>query len=707
MTTTQKLLDALNLWLDLSEVDPGQKSFTIKLGGGMDDWTVKRMHDLIKEALELDPSNTTGVLMLDALSNIYFDNRNFSISQLLSDPERTAAYVQKAAALRALVRDPDFMAQNNQFVRHLRTALKMYAMDRDETVALAGDLHEIGYLRRDAFRSIQKLRVDQFLSGKPEPEGYQPVYNGWVYQFWNINTLVEAACRQPSGVTLNLVRDPDDLQSYFVFAIRNGGNLFLLSDVPVHAHPLQRYMSRKPERSYGERTSRNWFPYDLLNLRFDEEAEMFFADEARRRALIPQQQTIDKLKPIGELAPQEVLWVIMMFDLIVDKFWHQGHQAEALSYTGAMVREETPLIEAAQAANLPVVSYQTLALPALTRADMTAEKVAEAVGKSGGNPNAWLEERFADQVDPALFNLLDSGANKLYLPPVEGSSRRGSSEHKNHELAVVTGSFVSVRPKDDDQLPFWHKEGRFELHALNTTMFGTRQELEHNRIFLARYNQAQAINRLAKAEYHQRKDEVVKWWSDRVRANLDYLLSLAAAGTVRRVYEPTEPGCQAEPADGYRYTDGTFNFVKTFSEDDSSALFSSTLLLNNGYISGRGKHRCIVNDAASTFRVLIQPQNAKQLAELAGCEVADLPDVLQHWSPSRDHQGNHILDRVDPMSWALRDPWCKTNFRVVLFLSKSGLAQCKKRFPDSVAAGEADAAARKDLKGTTTFVIRG
>ncbi|KVP75220.1 hypothetical protein WJ96_05540 [Burkholderia ubonensis] len=700
-------MDALKLWLELSEVDPGQTRFNINLGGGLCEWTVKRMHDFIKEALELDDSNTTGVLMLDALSKTYFDNRNFSISQLLSDPERTTAYVSKAAALRDLVRAPEFMEQNNRFVSHLRTALKMYGMDTDKTLAMAENLHEIGYLRRDAFRSIQQLRVDQFLSGEPEPAGTKPVYHGWVHQFWNINSLVQAACRQPSGVTLSLVRDPDDLQSYFVFAIRNGGNLFLLSDVPVHAHPLAQYMSRKPERAFDSRTSRNWFPYDLLNLKFDEESEMFFADEARRRSLVPQQQTVDRLKPIGDLDPQEVLWIVMMFDLIVDKFWLKRHQAPALSYTAAMIREERPLIEAAEAANLPVVAYQTLALPALTREDLTAEKVAAAVGTDGGSPNAWLEARYADKVDPELFNLLDNGANKLYLPPVAPrKGERSPREHKNHELAVVTSSYVSVLPKDDEDLPFWHTEGRYGLHALNTTMFGTREELEHNRIFLARYNQAQAINRLADEEFSQRKAEVIKWWSDRVKQNLDYLLSLAAAGTLRRVFEPTGPGCSLETADGYSYADGTFNFVRTFGDDDWYPGASCTLSLHQGYLSGRDKFECMVTGAASSYRVLFQPQNAKQLAELAGCEVSDLPDVLQHWSAGRDHQGNHILDRIDPMAWALRDPWCGVDFRIVLFLSKRGLAQVKKRFPESAAAGETDAAARKDLKGTSTMTIR-
>lgn len=677
MDISHQLLSALNLWLELSEVDPGAKSFTIG-GEGISSYTVVQMHRAIKEALELDDSNISGILLLDALSDDYFNSRNFTINQLLADPARTNDYIQRAAQLRRMISCPAFTEKNQEFVGKMRAALARYGMESEKTCALASNLQKLGFLRRDAFRSIKNLRVDQFLSGEPEPAGVAPMYHPWVHQFWNINELVEAACSMPSGVTLSLVRDPDDLQSYFVFAIRNGGNLFLFSDVPVHTHPLQKYRSRRPERAFSARTSQNWFPYDLLNLKFDEEAKVFFADEARRRAIIPHQQKIDRLTQIKNLAPDEVLWTIMMFDLIVEKFWHKGHQEKALSYTGAMIREARPLLDAAATANLPVVAYKQLELPPLQHADLTQDAVLPAVQSDGGRPNAWLEARYAAKVDPELFNLLDTGANKLYLPPMDAQVGH-VKEHKNHDLAVVTASYVSVLPADDKELPFWHKEGRYALHALPTTSFGTQAELESNRIFLARHNQAQAIQRLADAEFNERKDAIKTWFTDRVHANLDYLFSLAANANVRRVFEPTEPGAKIHTVDGYHYPGNEFNFVYVCGPDDAvQPLSSCTVYLHNGYY--KNKAQCIVTHAASTFKVFFQPQTAAHLAELAGCDVSELPDILQHWAISRDYQGNSNLDRIDPMAWALHDPWCGIDFRIQMHLSKSGMQQLKKRF---------------------------
>lgn len=110
------------------------------------------------------------------------------------------------------------------------------------------------------------------------------MYSKAVYQFWNVNSLLTAACRMPSGVSLNLIRDPDYFHSYFAFAIRNGGNLILLSDLPKDHHPLSRYMSRRPDRAFDERAARNWFPYELLNIKYDEEQGRLYIDNAESEA---------------------------------------------------------------------------------------------------------------------------------------------------------------------------------------------------------------------------------------------------------------------------------------------------------------------------------------------------------------------------------------------------------------------------------------
>ena len=150
--------------------------------------------------------------------------------------------------------------------------------------------------------------------------------------------MVAAATRMPSGVSLNLIRHPDGYQSYFCFVIRNGGNLFVLTDVPEYSHPLQGMMSRRPDRELDRRASRNWFPYDLLGIEYNEESGRLYFKQTEQRGLVAYQHAALPLKPIAELPPPELVWVSMMFDLIVEKFWRRGYKAPQLSYTAEMLK---------------------------------------------------------------------------------------------------------------------------------------------------------------------------------------------------------------------------------------------------------------------------------------------------------------------------------------------------------------------------------
>jgi hypothetical protein len=679
MNLSEQLRKALDLWIELTGVDPAAKSFQMKLGGGMDSYTISTMHKAIRDALDLDETNITGHLLLDALSTRYFKERSFSIFELMENPAQTAEYVEKAKAFTELSRSPEIRDISEQFALSLRTAVRQYGMDTEAVMTLLDDHHELAYLRRDALRSMQNLRVDQFLRGVPEDGTVKPVYNGVVHQFWNANSLVQAACGLPSGVTLNLVRDPDDMQSFFAFTIRNGGNLYLLSDVPVHAHPLQRYMARRPERSFAERTVRNWFPYDLLNLKYDEEAKVFFADQAKRHSLIPLQQEVDKLKPIADLDPQEIVWLVMMFDLIVTRFWTSQYQAPALSYTGQMIREDRPLINAAERANLPVANYPVLALTPLTVEDVRcAANNEKAVGKDGGAINTWLEDRYAGQVDEATLNLLDGSNQKHYLPPHAASKR--ATDHVNHELSTQVGSVVSVNPAADEKLPFWSKEGRYALHAFDATSFGSREEIENNRLFVARHNMAKAIQRLANEEFARREGEIKGWFMAAIKKNADYLLQLAAQGTVVRDFDASGfPGAELRSFEWH--TKHSFNFMSTYTKENRPQFSGWGFALNLGYNRKSDGFLCYITGAISTYQVSFRPQTARDLAEMAGCAINELPDVLQHWAAKKDHDGNHLLNRIDPMAWALDDPWQHIDFSTVIHLSKRGMASIKKTAP--------------------------
>ena len=44
--------------------------------------------------------------------------------------------------------------------------------------------------------------------------------------------------------------------------------------------------------------------------------------------------------------------------------------------------------------------------------------------------------------------------------------------------------------------------------------------------------------------------------------------------------------------------------------------------------------------------------------------------MIQHWKEGTGHYGNELLDRIDPMSFKISDPFQKMTFKIVILLSK-------------------------------------
>lgn len=91
------------------------------------------------------------------------------------------------------------------------------------------------------------------------------------------------------------------------------------------------------------------------------------------------------------------------------------------------------------------------------------------------------------------------------------------------------------------------------------------------------------------------------------------------------------------------------------------------------------KYLCVINGSPAFMGGIFTPTTPEALATLCGCEVKDLPDVLQHWFKHEQYYGNCILDRVDPLEWVVKNPWKNMNFDVVFYLSKSGYNQLRRK----------------------------
>lgn len=682
------LSEALALWLDVTNVDPQQRSFTFG------DLSVMGMHKALQEALELDPTEITGRMLFDFVATRYFKDRSFSVNELLNEPERVAKYLAKSRDLMAYLRGPEITEISVDFAARVTAAVERYGAATQPVLELLEQDHALALLRRDALRTMSKLTVHQFLDGEPSPPDVRPVFGKYVYRWSSVNTMLDAMTKAPPGVTLNLIANREHpLRSYFAFAIRNGARLFIFTDKEATPHPLAEDLRRRPDKIFAERAARNWFPYDLAGLAFSDEGDVYLKS-VDSKALVPHQSATEPVRAIAELDAPEVLWVTMMLDLIVDKFWSQGYRAPKLSFTGEMVINSQRLLAAATEANLPVVMDGALALPPITFEQVrtvdptagldaeTSAMVADALGDiEGVADNRWLEERYGARANAEALNLVDRGDRKLMIAYSDG---------------VVHGA---VQERDEEQERSLFRSDREELElkrvivdALDPTSIGTREELQADRVFLARSNYARQIDRFARVEFEERREEVRKWVGQRVHANLHALLPLFAQ---RRTLVPEVPPCpprgqtdQFSGAMGWHGFDGGVSkrgLAECVEIEDHHRTYGWMEWSGRGRLSfgGEGRAikgipRCWLTNAPSRYFGKIYPENSGDLARLCGCEHFQLPDVLQHWTLRRRRSANHILNRVDPLAWQLHDPWADLYFEVVVFLSARAVAKIRK-----------------------------
>lgn len=649
--------EAIDLWQEIIGVTPETKSFTYG------QFRHRIEFDDLREALDLDPTEITANLMLGSFAREFFKSTTVSQAELLANAEAVLAKLEKPRRLMSILDRPEIVERRDRFVAGVRQALTLYdAGDRDDIRTLLENHDQMAFLRRDALRSMANLTVHQFLDGDPEPEHVKPVYYRFVHQWFNINSMLDFAASQAPGVSLNLIRDPNDYQSYFCFAIRNGGRLFVLSDVPQNAHPMQPMLSRRPDRDMDRRVSRNWFPYDLMGLTYNEEDGRLYFDRSEEKALVVGQTKSLPLKPISKLGAPETVWIAMMFGLIVDRFWRRGHTEKALSYTAEMIRVQDKMIAAAVKSGLPVKGYASIDMKPLTLDDVmepTAETSA-AYGDQHDHHNHWLAERYGKQVSEDSLNII-------------------SSPERHHTLAIQSGELTDSR-HEHTQHNFYGESKAVSVvgvQKLSSTSFGTKEKLEADRVFVARYNYAVQINALARNEYENRREEVRAWYQARVNENLPVLKSWVGDHVLWMEEEHQQEhkaGMRYHPDSARKdYTIRSFAFP--WEWDDGS--YDARINIGTNYVGGwkKGVPQCIETGTRASYVFSFCPANPAEIAVIAGCDQDDLPDVLQHYSLTQFHRGNHLLERVDPMEWVVSDPWTKLDLRVGLQLSKRGFAR--------------------------------
>ncbi|MFF0828816.1 hypothetical protein ACFYU8_18675 [Brevibacillus sp. NPDC003359] len=670
---------ALNLWIEITGVDPMATTIYSR------DIDVVKMNDELKESVSYDPTQITTVILMKYFVNKYMEKRSFNVMSFLKEFDSFTTYLGKCKQLIDLLDTEEIAGIIIEFKEEMNEALSHYEVERPDVFSFAEDATKLAFIRRDALRSIETLTLHQFAQGVPDKD--RPIMYKTVNQFWNIDALIQSACRMKSGISLNLIRDPKSDASYFVFAYRNGGTVGILTDKPYFTHPMQKHMSRTRAagRDFMERIASHHFPYSLMDIIYGDNGRAYVKEQQNNLAII---NKTSPMKEIKDLEPDEVIWAIMMFSLIEDKFFKQNYKTPQLSYTGSMIRSSSIMLEAAKENQLSVTNYLSLTAPYLTTNEVTTEKMLGDWEQTPTRKNEWIEKRYIHKISDVLLNTIDTDEKKIYLLPnqvikesrfsvriiprlMEETTLKLSGEVMSSEISYQV---VSLTDQELDQaLDFCFDKDEFlkqteRIHSMASTTIGTANEIIADLRWTARYNLAKLLQVELNREYAERQLEITTWYNEAVQRNLPNLLKAIAEGQLV-VPSVLEPRFASESIDKGG------NILQLL---ESANYYGLQVPLHTWKNDAGSQFGCIIKDSQASFIALFRPHTSEALSIICGCSVEELPDILQHWTNMDQYHGNEILSRLDPMDWAIKNPWAKLNMTVGIYLSKTAYNELRK-----------------------------
>jgi hypothetical protein len=668
LTLHDRLNAAIEQWVLLTGIDP--ETPTYKIGGdGVSSWDVKKSYDALNDAQELDETGLTTAMLLRSYIHWFSENINFTAKSILDNPSNMEIKIRQFKDLYALMNTDEIRTPTQDFIETLRMGVSHYPIKKtndagEELEDFLQDEMVLAFIRRDALAAVKKLECLQFTRGEASANqdwGYSPT----IHQLWSINNLLAAISEQnKDGVTLSLIRDPDGADySYFCFGIRNGGNIYVMTDRPQFAHPHQKFMSRSKARQhqFEDRAFTYHFPYQLLDYAYDEETGNITFN--RQEGLILQNQTTIPLGKLFDLKPAQIIWLVMVLAKIKTNILIPNEQLPELSYTAAMLQQPEAL--GLLTNSLPVKYEGALELPLYTGNDVNTNNMSGQWDRPSSGHFLWMEERYGGNIDPTELNILGGRLKH----------NRGSSLSYRHE-AYTWNRVTKVENHYTGELSIPDRSVSISNRSfLDLRDFGSKDHLEHNAKWHARFNKVNIIQERANKEFEECKDEIIDWWKTKVESN-----SSAILDSVYRMSFVSSDQISQKSFDFS--TESLENILKLKMGEDNRIPYGWWSIEHTYVYIGThdrsAKWFCPITGTKAQIFAQITPKTPKALADLCGVAVEELPFFLQKYYTHYPYVGNSILNSLDPLDYHLHNPWSNLKLGVIISLSKKAFQQGRK-----------------------------
>ena len=685
-------------------------------------WDTRSMTDELNESRDLDPTGVTTFMLLNALTEIFLESECFSGLELIEglSPNRQER-MDRYKALFAFLKRSEVHDVVDEFIQRVREAVSVYSLDREDVEAWLAKPGEMAFLRRDALQALKTLERHQFLWG--EPRGAKAFYNRKIFEFWNMPSLLRAMQQQKlPGISICLIRAPEAIHSFFCIAISNGQQLTVFTDKPEKVYPGQEKNSRRPGRQFFKRIMKSRFPYELLNVAINSDRREAFAKA--RHGLVPYDTQAVPIEDFSKLFPETVIWASLLFDLIEEQFFKaQATPLLETSYTVEMLRVPDALVDSNHAL-VVAGQYKPLDVAPHTKDTIDTDVLKGQWRSVPVGHNQWMIERYGLQVPDSVLNLVGTPELLSLLPSgltperaTEIAAEVDAWPHKAALPKLATPVDVALADLAVNARVTERNVGGHPLLTLNPLDFGVKKKIDADRVFVARKNFCDIVQRLANAEFDRTAPEIMGshrvfhptsgWYYDRVQEQKDRLIQMLANDPSPKMLircqvcgepEVSNPKCHhcarmiecrkryGENDDDYEdsfysvnkpgktYNLGRWALSKSPAYGPKYWDFPNFMLNGN---NKNGHYICPLTGGPVVYYAAFHPSDPFAIAFLLGISVKDLPWQLQHYFSQSPYSGNNILERLDPADH-MKNPWCHMGLSIGVALSRRGLHRVRK-----------------------------
>jgi hypothetical protein len=658
---TEIVVVILECWLELSESSL-DKTGRMTIG----ELLLQQGNKSLAEAMEADPEGVAALMLVSKNIRDYMNKFSYSLTDLVENPEGCTVKVSQAAEVMDMLKSTTIRNRIGEFKDSLSRAFKHYGLNQERSESLMVDEILLGELRMSALKSMDKLRLDQFTRGHSDS---RPTYNGVVHRFLSVSALVDAALHMKQNISLCVVVSGErNRNMFYVFAIRNGGNVYLLSDLNSPVNPVLAKLSQTATRDHYSRIDCHHFPYDLTRNKVAEGFNGKVNNQPGLPVTFGSEGEAWPITSLVDLPDESLVWTIMMFELISKRFWQTNIPQVDLSVTGAMVKHRGLLKHMAEDQALVTKNDLQWRSEPLKSSDLTSvvgdEDTHTLSHEDDRAINAWMADRYGAEASAIIDKL-------------------NEREKSDAESMDLLGS---------DSASTDYQKDRREPGLIPNNWMATRKQIQSDRSYLARKAWAHELERLATEELDRERKAVKQWYKEAVEANLPALMD--KIGTGNEYYHPftgaswsyvNRPfsafgGNYKKDKDGKDGKDighrlMVVDHVKARHSLGGRDLHNPTVLTKGDKKSG--KPACVVTGSVSTYRVFFDPKVVEDIEFLTGVDRDNMPVFLKHWMKDKPYIGNSTFARTDPLVAFVKNPWYKVNFAVIVYLSKRALNQLR------------------------------